>query len=116
MARNPRAVELSSHSPSRHSARARDANAAPASASPRSWARKARRIAIRAGTFTSMLPARPTVGSNGSPAVPGAARSAASSNGSISCTRPLAMASCPWASSSRGRDRTRSSGNADSHR
>ena len=93
MARNPRAVELSSHSPSRHSARAREANAALSSASPRSWARKPRWIAISAGTFTSMLPARPTVGSNGSSAAPAYACSAASSSGSTASTRPLGMAS-----------------------
>ena len=81
-ARYPPGDGVSSRSPSRLSARAREANAAVASASPRSWARRPRRSAISAGTFTSRLRARPTVGSNGSSAAPAYACSAASSSGS----------------------------------
>ena len=70
---------------------------------------------MRAGTFTSRLRPRPAVGSNGSPSAPADPRSAASSSGSTTSKRPLraAIRACP--SNSRGRDRTISSGSADSH-
>ena len=71
MARCPWALEVSSHSSSRLSARAAEASAAAASTSPRSSASWLRWSAISAGTLTSMLAARPAVGSNGSLAVPG---------------------------------------------
>ena len=56
-----------------------------------------------AGTFTSMLAALPTVGSNGSSTASPAARSAASSSASTASRPPLVVIRSACASSSRGR-------------
>ena len=116
MARNPRAVELSSHSPSRHLGQGPRGERGPGFGVTAELGEKAttdrdqrrdihQHAAGPADGRLERLPGR----ARGRPLGRVQQR--------LHLLHPAAGdGQCAWASSSRGRDRTRSSGNADSHR